>query len=172
LPPASASTLAIDADLRVPVALGLGDDRRALGVALIWVRLTPEGEPAARAIAIEEVAPVGVVDTARLAASSLAYGSGRIVRCGVAPFARFLALFEHLALTATGWGVGAPGDPESGARVPGVRLSRFEVAGGRPRWLAFNRGAREARLARPEPMPGGGAVEPVIVPSGLMAELP
>ena len=163
LPPrgdALASTIEFEVETRVPARLGLGPDERALGLALIWVRLTGEGEPASRAVPIESAPPVASVDAALLRARSIPFGAGRIVRCAAPPFARFVGLFEHLVATATEWGAAAPRRVD-GARVPQVLLARFAE-----RWLAFNRGPVPAKLALP-----GRRMASVTVLPGLLATL-
>lgn len=178
LPPpaaASVSTIELDAELRVPARLGLGADRRELGVALIWLRLTAEGASAAHALAIERWPPNARVDPVALRERVGRVGAGGIVRCGAAPFARFLGLFEHLVATTTEWGATAPRSAEHGARALDVRLARFlpadGEAGGRSRWLAWNRAAAPAKLVRPG-SPAAAPSAAVGVPPGWLAELP
>lgn len=152
-----ASTIALDATPFVPAERGLGPDRRTLGVALIWLRVTLEGEVATGEAAVGGSPLEVAVDEAKLAGATRRVGAGAIVRCEAAPLARFVGLFDHVVARASEWGRAAPRG-QDGRRAAGVRLARF---GGR--WLAWNRGAATAKLA----LPSRPAASREVAPGGL-----
>ena len=139
LPPPRDDTparLTFDGDLVVPAQRGLGADPRALGVALLWWRVTAEGEEAAPLHAAAPMAFAATIDRARLAQREVRCGAGALLRLAEGPEWRFVALLEALVRERSAWGRSAP------RAAPGVRLARFADG-----WLAFNRGGAPAKLA-------------------------
>ncbi|MBL8840775.1 MAG: hypothetical protein JNL90_04505 [Planctomycetes bacterium] len=131
-----ASALNFGGDLVVPAERGLGADRRALGVALLWWRVTAEGEPALPLAAAAPPLFTATIERERLATLEGRCGGGALLRLASGPEARFVALLEALVRERSEWGRRAP-------RVAaGVRLARFADG-----WLAWNRGGAPANLA-------------------------
>ncbi len=150
-----ASRLTFGGDLVVPSQRGMSRDPRALGVAMLWLRVTAEGEAAAAVASAPPPRYDATVDGEHLATEELEGGRGVLLRLADGPELRFVALLEWLVRARSAWGRAAPSAP------PGVRLARFA-----DHWLAWNRTSNRVKLAA---TPTTAAVE---LGAGALARLP
>jgi len=118
--------IAIESATFRPVELGAGPDTRALGVAVLWLRLTQEGAPADGLA--DGVAPrvAGRVREAELAErGTLRHGDGELLVSRRRPLATLVALLDHAVRRRSAWGRAAPREAGSGEPLPGLRSTRF-----------------------------------------------
>jgi hypothetical protein len=155
--------VAIESETFRPVDLGKGADPRALGVAVIWVRLTEEGSEAAGIVGGEarNAAPrlSGRVRPDELdARGTLAHGAGRVVVSRRAPLVAFLALLEDAVARGSQVVREAFDGAMTRGALAGLRATVF------PKKLLFwNPGATDRELAL---APSAEAAARLIVPAG------
>jgi hypothetical protein len=119
--------IAIESATFKPSDHGVGPDGRELGVAVMWLRLTQEGAPAANLADGQTPQLTGRVDEAALHdRGTLYHEDGTVIVSRRRPLVTLVELLDHAARTRSEYGRHSPREAGSGEPLPGLRLARFD----------------------------------------------